>query len=365
MSLESIDNNISEQITILLRMATLANDAQLIMQLQSIKELYMKNSCLILIEYTEMQNTNDLVHNTFIERMDDFLTSSCILNTLEELSNKLLKIKIGGVKILSSAKSKKEIEYEELVKSYKKIPIYEPTARNTGLSQVCKNCKINMVLYQERAEYECQLCGNTIPEYGTGEPEVKHKERNKRGNYEQFENGCEWLDLIQGNIYVEIPKNVIQDVKKDLLSLGITDKRKVSYKQLRRSLKRTGHTAYYGYETILRYEITKLLPSQLTADERSLALGYLSKVIQYYNIIKGEGQSNLSYAPYFLLKILEQILPEGNVKEKRRKWDILSAIHMQQKKTTDKNDKKYWINMLPYFPEFKYENTEDKYTYLY
>ena len=71
--------------------------------------------------------------------------------------------------------------------------------------------------------------------------------------------------------------------------------------------------------------------------------------------IKPQKKTNCPYHPYFIYKIIEQIINKDS--DKIKKAQILSCIHLQSRETLIQNDL-IWGPICSRIPEFKYFPTD-------
>ena len=64
---------------------------------------------------------------------------------------------------------------------------------------------------------------------------------------------------------------------------------------------------------------------------------YFDKVIRIFDEIKPPEKTNCPYHPYFIYKIIEQILNKDS--DRIRKQQILNCIHLQSRETLVDNDR--------------------------
>jgi hypothetical protein len=124
---------------------------------------------------------------------------------------------------------------------------------------------------------------------------------------------------------------------------------RINCEVVRSYLKQLKVTHYNNHIPLIRKIITGQEPPQFTDHELRLLYMYFSKVIQIFNQIKGTTKSNCPYHPYFIYKIVEQLLKEP--RDKSRKREILSCIHLQSRETLIENDKT-WFLICDHIPQF-------------
>ena len=126
---------------------------------------------------------------------------------------------------------------------------------------------------------------------------------------------------------------------------------------IRTYLKELHLTIYNDHVPLIRKEITKNEPAQLTDHELKLIYVYFGRVIQIFNKIKTTNKPNCPYHPYFIYKIIEQLLNKQEFQS--RKKEILSNIHLQSRETLIDNDL-LWSLIVVHIPEFTYCPTESR-----
>ena len=82
---------------------------------------------------------------------------------------------------------------------------------------------------------------------------------------------------------------------------------------------------------------------------------YFNLVMQIFNKTKADDISNSPYHPFFVYKIIEQILKKPE--EYNRKRNILSCIHLQAPNTLINHDL-IWAPICAQIPEFAYIPTK-------
>ena len=94
---------------------------------------------------------------------------------------------------------------------------------------------------------------------------------------------------------------------------------------------------------------------QLSDHERKLISNYFGIVIQIFNTIKPQNVFNSPYHPFFIYKIIEQLLKgDENI---ARKTEILSCIHLQSRETLIRGDL-IWKQICSNIKEFIYLPTD-------
>lgn len=241
-----------------------------------------------------------------------------------------------------------ESQLSELTKSYE-IAVVDESFTNTK-SDICLECKVPYEIEEKTAEYVCKICGHLKKLSGVVfEDEqffYQEGQRTKHGKYDPIKHAKAWLERIQAREMTEIPKEVLNAIKacikRDQLWLD-----RVSCETIRLYLKQLKKTNYNTHVPLIRKLITGFEPSQLTEHETQLFYMYFGIVIQIYTMIKSD--PNCPYHPFFIYKIIEQILKKP--KDSKRRKDILSCIHLQSRTTLVENDR-LWFSICEHIPEF-------------
>ncbi len=249
-----------------------------------------------------------------------------------------------------------EPKIAEFTRNYE-IAVVDETFTNTK-SDVCPKCRVSYDIEEKTAEYVCKSCGHLEKLSGVvfDDEQFFYQEgqRTKHGKYDPIKHAKCWLERIQAREMTEIPKDVLNAVKacikRDQLWLD-----KISCETIRLYLKQLKKTNYNNHVPLIRKLITGFEPSQLSEHEIQLVYMYFGIVIQIYIMIKSD--PNCPYHPFFIYKIIEQILKKP--KDAKRRKDILSCIHLQSRTTLVENDR-LWFNICDHIPEFSKIPTDGK-----
>jgi hypothetical protein len=233
---------------------------------------------------------------------------------------------------------------------------------NDKMYNICGNCKTLLSIESKTSEYICKKCGTVEKMYGVVfEDEqffYQEGQRTKHGKYDPTKHCKFWVDriLARENIDDKKFKNAVKSVKACRKRDKIRTEQ-LTCEMIRSYLKELHLTAYNDHVSLIRKEITRREPTQLTEHEIKLVYAYFCRVIQIFNKIKTINKPNCPYHPYFIYKIIEQILkkPEHNI----RKKEILSNIHLQSRETLIDNDN-IWSQIVPHISEFDYVPTESR-----
>lgn len=240
---------------------------------------------------------------------------------------------------------------DKLSKVYE-LNIVDESFENTK-SDICPKCVIPYSVEEKTAEYICKNCGKLEKICGVVfEDEqffYQEGQRTKHCKYDPIKHAKCWIDRLQAREMTLIPSDVINSIKACIKrdELWIND---VSCETIRGYLKQLKKTNFNNHVVLIRRRVTEIEPTQLTEHEVQLVCMYVSIVIQIYISITQDKKPNCPYYPFFLYKILEQILSKPRDATRRR--GVLSCFHLQSRDTLIKNDR-LWFSICDHIPEFK------------
>jgi hypothetical protein len=350
-TLENINNNINLRIESVSSILNIYNGYKI----DEADELLM-NIC--------SQNLNEIKENyvtVTISTIKDFYTATDE-PTKRDAHNRFIKAfhavdTIGKLKKIYNfcVRMRKIYEFSdeclpELFRSYEYAVIDESFEDNG--SEICPICKITYEIEEKTSEFTCKNCGHIEKMYGVVfEDEqffYQEGQRTKHGKYDPIKHAKFWTDRIQAKESTDIPETVINSIKRCIRRDRLWIDR-ISCEVIRGYLKQLKITHYNNHIPLIRKIITGREPPQFTDHELRLLYMYFSKVIQIFNQKKGTDKSNCPYHPYFIYKIVEQLLKSRS--NFNRKTEILSCIHLQSRETLIENDK-MWFLICDHIPEF-------------
>lgn len=221
---------------------------------------------------------------------------------------------------------------------------------------LCTFCDEQMSFIAKESTLECSKCFAQQDARGMmySEDQADISEKNYKSNqYQARKHGKAWIDCLQGLESKEIPEKVLVHIKECMRKDRIIDVSKVTCNTIRGYLsKKSNMSKYNQHIPKIRKLVTGIEPPQLTEAESELFFEYYGKVINIYNTIKEK--VNCPYCPYFIYKILEQILKDPIHHE--RKGRFFSYIHLQLSNTLNDQDK-LWKSICKDIPEFAYRPT--------
>ncbi len=199
----------------------------------------------------------------------------------------------------------------------------------------CKSCGSNLELDIDTNEIICLSCGY-MEIASTEDTEYKSLSDGKpikSSDYQSLSHTIKWLKQLQAKEKKTIPNEVSNEVLKELESNRIYGDN-ITTEELRNILKRLKYSNWNKHIPLIKKIITGIEPATLTDSEETQVINYLFKSITILSELKNTIQASSS-GPYFIYKIIEQILPDTD----DRKIRLLSSIHLQENKTLIKNDK--------------------------
>lgn len=249
-----------------------------------------------------------------------------------------------------------DVGISDAIKKYEYAPVEE--VYDDRNPDICPICKTSYEIDEKTSEFACKGCGKTEKMYGVVfEDEqffYQEGQRTKHGKYDPTKHCRFWIERIQAKENTEIPINVINKIKKCILRDKLFIDR-VTCGSIRGYLKQLKLTKYNNHIPLIVKIITGNEPPQFTDHELRLIYMYFSRVIQIFNRIKPSEKANCPYHPFFIYKIVEQLLNKPS--DAKRKSEILSCIHLQSRDTLIENDK-LWFAICAYIPEFTKIATE-------
>lgn len=250
-------------------------------------------------------------------------------------------------------------EFMKLCKLYEETPVrYEMQLIS---HELCENCKCKMNIISTTSEIQCPKCGLIKELHGISfdddQAYNQENQRSKHGSYDPTKHCRFWIKRIQAREYIEIEESVLEQIKKCIERDKITCKRKISCDKIREYLRETKNSHYNEYVPLIRKILTGISPPQFTDTELQLINNYFSKVIHIFEETKPSKKINCPYHPYFIYKIIEQIIHPPCGGHDHRKQEILSCIHLQSRDTLIENDR-IWKPICRKIPEFKYIPTD-------
>lgn len=281
-------------------------------------------------------------------KYQEYIRKENFISKMDRIMKKIDTIVLQNLKHINT------IEYMQLKKIYYSTTISKKIHEVSY--EVC-HCSHKMIIDPKSSALICQSCGSEKELQGTvfedSQFYYQEGQRTKHGTYDPSKHCRFWVERIQARETTEIPQKVIQAITKCIKRDRIKTKSRITCDQIRKYLRETGNTKYNEHVPLIRKIITGITPEQLLDYERQLINIYFDKAIRIFDEIKPDDKTNCPYHPYFIYKIIEQILK----KQRIRKNKILSCIHLQSRETLIENDRS-WEIICERIPEFTYVPTD-------
>lgn len=245
---------------------------------------------------------------------------------------------------------------------YALIKIYNDSTVNKKIKEavyeICV-CSFKMDIDPTTSTLICKKCGVVKKLYGTVFEDdqfyFQEGQRTKHGTYDPSKHCRIWVERIQARETTEIPETVINKIRQCIKADQIKNINHINCNQIRKYLRYTHNSKYNEHVPLIRKLITGITPPQLTDYEMQLIHIYFDKVMRIFDEIKSPGKTNCPYHPYFIYKIIEQIINSDS--DRVRKAKILSCIHLQSRETLILNDH-IFKPICERIPEFVYKPTD-------
>ena len=338
-------------------------DKRIYNNIEEIKEEYEMGSITILSDYFLISNLHRKAtqpeKQILVKKKDDYFSKYQSFIRKENFICKLDRI-ITIVKRHITGPLK--INDKDLQDVYDIIKIYHNSTINKNIKEVVYEmcaCNNKMDIDAISSTLICKSCGLTKELYGTvfEDDQFYYQEgqRTKHGTYDPSKHCRFWVERIQARETTEIPDIVIENIKTCIKRDKIKNKKQITCTQIRKYLSQISKSKYNEHVPLVRKLITGITPPQLTDYEMQLIHIYFDKVIHIFDEIKPPEKTNCPYHPYFIYKIIEQIITKKC--DRIRKLKILACIHLQSRETLINNDS-VWSLICERIPEFGYIPTD-------
>lgn len=178
----------------------------------------------------------------------------------------------------------------------------------------CKNCNIELFMDDKSCSAICDKCGYSIIniiqniEYSdlSYKEKQEHSFQTQKFFYQRKQYFKECLNRIQGKELVDIPENIIQDMKNQINIENISIN-KIDYQIIRKFLKLKGHSVYYEHIPYIIRLLTGNYPLNIQKEIEELLMYIFNIVDQVYNKIKPLKWKNTIPINYYLYKFSEML----------------------------------------------------------
>jgi predicted RNA-binding Zn-ribbon protein involved in translation (DUF1610 family) len=288
-------------------------------ELNSKENKYLLHSSNILKKYYKMVKEEQIIiqkihESDFENKMCDNISPSInssnmsIFDKLDEvasISNDTTDKNLSSNK--TEIKPRKTESFNKLYNKYMKVinPKYIKKFENTVLN-ICKNCNTDMVLNHNTGLFNCQNCGlcrNVIIDTD----KQNHKEPPKEMtsfSYRRINHLNEILSQIQGKETTDIPKEIYDEVYKELRKERFTDISKLTTDKLKKVLKKIGHSKYYEHIPYMVIQMGGIPPPVISPEVEEIIRDIFLKMQHPFNNCEKERTNFLTYTGV-LYKIFE------------------------------------------------------------
>ena len=239
---------------------------------------------------------------------------------------------------------------------------------------ICPSCSCTMQVDKAKISYFCNECGVIKELVGVNFNEqntgmiIKQKQ-NKTGRCgkhftkwwqkilalepDRELGNAKDIDNQNGEKTIAAIKKLIARDHKKIRTLTVND--------IRQILAELGLNCLYEHTSLILYKITGISPPIVSDELTQKVSDIFSRVLEISEEIRLENELNQKYYPYYIMKILDAILPEDDENRK-----ILFYIYVQKKETIEKNDDEWFIICERLNDsEIKYKPTERDFTLKY
>jgi len=363
-TIDITNNNIINKINSVGSLILLLNgkvDSKCLIQINELKDEYIMGSVNIITDYFLYYNKYKKSDGELEKRELKYKADKCFNlyqsfvneeNFIAKINNIMKNVK----KYMNNLTPGLVSECNVILSVYNNSTINNQTGEITH--DICK-CSNKMEIDPVLSALICKKCGLVKELYGTVfEDDQFHNQegvRTKHGAYDPSKHCKFWIERIQARENTEIPSNVIESIESCIKRDKIINKKNINCIQIRKYLQETHNSKYNEHVPLIKKIITGITPPQLTDYEVQIILIYFDKVIHIFEDIKPQTKTNCPYHPYFIYKIIEQIINKQH--DRIRKLKILSHIHLQSRETLICNDI-IWEKVCYKVPEFKYVPTD-------
>lgn len=246
-----------------------------------------------------------------------------------------------------------------------------PCITNDVVFDLCPTCGIKMSIDSAKISYYCENCGiirevldnimYEAPIFGSVliKPIATNKQNIHFRKWWQkilgLESDTKLGDKSPGNRNGEV---TLQKIRRSLKN----DKYKINrltVNIIRTVLSNLGFSGLYDHTTLLLIKLTSVGPPIPDEEFTEKVEMIFSKVLEILELIKDSTVSVHKYYPYYIMKIIDALLPEKDAYRK-----ILFYIYVQKKETIEKSDLE-WQRICPHLEGVKYKPTVRDFTLQY
>jgi hypothetical protein len=233
--------------------------------------------------------------------------------------------------------------------------------------EMCPSCGHDMAIDAGRSELRCAQCGTIRELVGTVFDDAQfysqEGQKAKSGTFNpnrhfQFW----WTHILAREPEEEIgdkddPDNQYGEKVLDLLRGVVVRDHKIlrllTVNDVRAMLREVGRTDFNKNVPLIMKKLTGVGPPQISDAIAVRVENLFTKAIEVGERIRRTGRVNRNYYPFYILKILAQVLPEDDFESRR----VLYYIYIQSKETVEADDAD-WEHICLELPEILYVPTD-------
>ncbi len=312
-----IYEEISNKIKILLDVCDLQKiDNSITSELLDIDKHFRLNSSQYIVDWISAKNSSDIA--TVSLDFKNYLLSENIIQKLDTLSKNVFK---------EPDKSIMALMHNYARNSFGIKPTIED--KNT-----CSDCNVEYVVRPNLSDQYCPNCGIIIPLKGT----VFETSDNVRGGPYKPSEHCEThVNCIFALELTEIPKEVIEGIKRLMRNENVLPNRQLTCKKIRQYLKELHQAQYNRNVPKIRLMLTGLRPPRPSSDKFNEICWYFDLADRIWLEIKPDNIRSRQYYPHRIRKIIEIVYKD----DIRTRNTIIEGIHLQEESTYKIHDQ-YW-----------------------
>jgi hypothetical protein len=278
-----------------------------------IKDFILK-TCDIVTEYIEIDE-----HEKMLYKNNDELS--------KDENSKLWDGNDTRFGIIQERKRLLTLEYNNITRTENNFDI------DTKEESTCKNCNIGLKKGGE-GQMVCEECGLCVSTIELSE-ELSYNEKQSYiiktpFTYDKTSYLSTWLKSTQAKDNIDLPKELIENVKSELVKQRITDTIHINYDCIRSILKKLKYNKYYICIPRILYNLTNISPLQLTPEMEAQLEKCFKMIVTSFENHKRCRKSLLSYS-YIICKLYQmygldeyvQFLPMLKDNNKIRDHDII------------------------------------------
>lgn len=231
----------------------------------------------------------------------------------------------------------------------------------------CVNCSTEMLVDASRSELQCSTCGAIRELIGTvfddSQFYSQEGQKAKSGTFNpnrhfQFW----WMHILAREPEEEIgdrsdSKNMYGEKLIEQLKVIISRDQHIlqllSVNDIRLMLRELGQTDLNKNVPLILKKLTGLGPPHISDTIAIRVENLFSKALEMSEIVRQKTRVNRNYYPYYIYKILEQVIPEADFEQRR----ILFYIYIQSRETVESDDAD-WELICKEMSELKYIPTD-------